>query len=103
MKYVFLAYRSWAIKAISKFIDHDNFNYKIITTTGHEVNLSRFSKKNISIISNQNKDKINRIILYHYYLYLLVFYIILLIKSKNYTLINLFIKNNILINYKLFK
>ena len=62
MKYVFLAYRSWAINAISKFIDHDNFNYKIITIKGHEVNLSRFSKKNLSIINYQNKDKIDKVI-----------------------------------------
>ena len=62
MKYVFLAYRSWAINAISKFIDHNNFNYKIITTTEHEINLSRFSKKNIIIVSYKDKDKINNII-----------------------------------------
>ena len=61
MKYVFLAYRSWAM-AISKFNDHDNFDYKIITTTGHEVNLSRFSKKNLYIVNYQNKDKINKIL-----------------------------------------
>jgi len=62
MKYLFLAYRSWAIKAISKFIDHNNFNYKIITTTGHEVNLSRFSRKKLCIVNYQNKDKIDKII-----------------------------------------
>lgn len=62
MNYLFLAYRSWAINAISKFIDYDNFNYKIITTTEHELKLSRFSKKNLLIVNYQNKDRIDKIV-----------------------------------------
>lgn len=62
MKYVFLGYRSWALNAIFKFIDLNDFNYKIITTTEHEVSLPRNFKKKSTIISYKEKNQINTII-----------------------------------------